>query len=313
MSNFQKPRARKKIHIDTDIGGDPDDLCALALVLASPVEIAGITTCTEQQGRRAGYVHEALRLVGRPGVPVAAGAEDGVEGLRVTPGIPDEHDYWGGPVAPVPGPVDTAIDLLDASIEAGATIVAIGPYTNLALLETRRPGRLAQAELVLMGGCVGPMAAGLPEWGPREDWNMHLDAAATEIMFRSSTPLIVPINVTLKVHLRERHLARMRADGPLAVLMARQAVAVAREYDNKKLGRTHAGLPDDLLNFQHDPLACAVALGWPGVAIEELRLRLDTDDGYPVLRADDGGVRHRIVTGVDAERFENFWLDLVTK
>src|SRR5258706_4813224 len=147
MSNFQKPRARKKIHIDPDIGGDPGDLCALALVLASPVEIAGITTCTEQQGRRAGYVHEALRLVGRPGVPVAAGAEDGVEGLRVTPGIPDEHDYWGGPVPPVPGPVDTAIDLLDASIEAGGATLAGWPDTKPARLADGPPGPAPPAGL----------------------------------------------------------------------------------------------------------------------------------------------------------------------
>jgi hypothetical protein len=28
-----------------------------------------------------------------------------------------------------------------------------------------------------------------------------------------------------------------------------------------QLGRRHAGLPDGLLNFRYDPVACAVALG----------------------------------------------------
>jgi hypothetical protein len=41
-----------------------------------------------------------------------------------------------------------------------------------------------------------------------------------------------------------------------------------------QLGQRHAGLPDGLVNFRYDPVACAVALGWPGAAVEETRLRL---------------------------------------
>ncbi len=41
-----------RIHLDTDLGGDTDDLCALALLLAWPgVEITGITTVAEAHGR----------------------------------------------------------------------------------------------------------------------------------------------------------------------------------------------------------------------------------------------------------------------
>ncbi len=301
-----------KMHLDTDIGGDPDDVCALALLLACGVDISGITTCTEQAGRRAGYVHEALRLAGRGGIAVAAGAEEGVRGLRLTPGFPDDQRYWGRDIPPAPGAPDAAIDLLDASIGAGATIVAIGPYTNLALLEARRPGRLAQASLVLMGGCVGHLEDGLPPWGPREDWNMNLDPAATRLVFASSTPTIVPLNVTAQVHLRARDLPRLHAGGPLAGLMARQAVAHDGEYNNSGLSREHPRLPDDLLNFHHDPLASAVAIGWDGVQIEELPLRLEDQNGFPVLRLASDGKRVPVVTGVDGDRFAQFWLDSVT-
>ena len=55
-----------EIHLDTDIGGDVDDICALALLLKSPhVEITGITTTAEENGRRAGYVRHILNLAGR--------------------------------------------------------------------------------------------------------------------------------------------------------------------------------------------------------------------------------------------------------
>ncbi len=37
-------------------------------------------------------------------------------------------------------------------------------------------------------------------------------------------------------------------------------------------GQGHPDLPDDLLSFHHDPLACAVAAAWGGTQVEELEL-----------------------------------------
>jgi purine nucleosidase len=52
-----------KLHLDTDIGGDMDDLCALAMVLNWPqAELLAITTVAEHQGKRAGYARYALAL-----------------------------------------------------------------------------------------------------------------------------------------------------------------------------------------------------------------------------------------------------------
>ncbi len=49
-----------KLHLDTDIGGDIDDLCALAMVLNWPdVELVAVTTVSGQQ-RQTGGLH-ALR------------------------------------------------------------------------------------------------------------------------------------------------------------------------------------------------------------------------------------------------------------
>jgi hypothetical protein len=43
------------IHLDTDIGGDTDDLCALAMLVGWPgVELVGVTTCSDSGGGRAG-------------------------------------------------------------------------------------------------------------------------------------------------------------------------------------------------------------------------------------------------------------------
>lgn len=300
------------IHLDTDLGGDTDDLCALAVLLGLPdVELIGITTCTDPGGVRAGQTAYALALAGREGIPVAAGAAGSLAGFRVEPGVADPARYWPEPIPPLPSPPGAALDLLARSIDRGAMVVAIGPYTNLALLEAARPGALASIEVVLMGGVVTPVPEGLPDWGPEMDYNVQQDTTAARLVFERCDPIIVPIPVTLQVTLRGAHLPRLRAGGPLASLVAPQGELHAAENDMPGLARAHDRLPSDLLNFQHDPLACMVAAGWDGVTIERLPLTAHPDGGLLTFRVDPGGKPTRVVTAVDAERFSRDWLNAV--
>lgn len=65
-----------KLHFDTDLGGDIDDLCALAMVLNWPdIELLAVTTVAEHRGKRAGCARYALELAGREDTLVAAGAD----------------------------------------------------------------------------------------------------------------------------------------------------------------------------------------------------------------------------------------------
>lgn len=67
----------RRIHLDTDLGGDLDDLCALAMLLRwpgdEPVQITGITVVGDTGGRRTGMVRRVLEIAGRTDIPVAAG------------------------------------------------------------------------------------------------------------------------------------------------------------------------------------------------------------------------------------------------
>ena len=232
-----------KLHLDTDIGGDIDDLCALAMVLNWPdVDLLAVTTNQDNSGSRAGYARYALRLAGREDMPVAAGADASLDCYRLYPGLPNEAAYWPEPIPPAPGPLDAALDLLQRSIEQGAIIVAIGAYTNLALLEQRSPGILRSAKLVLMGGYVFPPRAGFPAWGNDMDWNVQNDIGSAQIVIERSNPLLVPLTVTVETALRRAHLPALRQAGPLAQLIARQAEAFAIEYGNEaQYGQTCAG------------------------------------------------------------------------
>lgn len=303
-------------HLDTDLGGDPDDLCALALLLRWPgVEITGITTCAEASGRRAGWVRYALRLAGREDIPVAAGAgaEDAPGRFRWPVAFPDEGEYWPERVAPAPGPPAEAFALLRRSIAAGARVVAIGPYTNLALFDEAHPGLLGRAPLFLMGGHVRPVPAGFPQWGAEMDFNVQFDPISAQWVLERHRPTLIPLEVTVQTALRRAYLPALAAAGPLGALLARQAEAHARDWDNEAThGRACAGLPDDTLNFQHDPLACAVALGWDGATIEEIPLRPTLRDGWLHAEEDATGRLMPVVTAVDGGRFNRLWYCRIT-
>ncbi|MGH3337977.1 MAG: nucleoside hydrolase, partial [Propionibacteriaceae bacterium] len=268
-----------RIHLDTDLGGDTDDACALAMLLGwAGVEITGITTVADPGGRRAAYVAHLLHLARRDDIPLAAGAEVSSTTLGRADPVFDER-HWPPSITPRPSPPGAALDLLERSLDAGATLVAIGPYTNLALLEITRTGSLNRQPVVVMGGWVHPPTPGLPQWGPDTDFNVQWDTRAAEVVASTAQLTMVTLPATLNAHLSRADLPRLRAAGQLGQLLARQGEAHGQAYQMEKLGREHSGLPDDLLNFQYDSVACAVSLGWSGATVEDMRLRARQRDG----------------------------------
>lgn len=303
-----------KLHIDTDLGGDIDDLCALAMVLNWPdVELLAVTTVAEHKGKRAGYVRYVLGLADREDIPVAAGADVSLDCYRSWQGLPDEDIYWPEPIPPVPPSLDQALTLLERSIEQGAMIAAIGAYTNLALLEKRSPGILRKAKLYLMGGYVFPPREGFPPLGNDIDFNVQIDIHSALYVVEHSSPTFIPLAVTVETSLRRAYLARLRHSGPLGQIIARQAEAFAKDWNNEaQYGQTSPGLPKDIINFQHDSLACAIALGWDeGVEISEIPLKSGIKDGWLCHTIDGSGKPTRVVTRVNGDKFNEFWLNTV--
>jgi purine nucleosidase len=298
-----------RVHLDTDLGSDTDDLCALAMLLGWPdTEVVAVTTNTDPGGIRAGWVQYALQLAGRDGIPVGAGPEGTLSELYVPLDFPD---YWPEPIAPRPGRSGETLEMLEASAASGATIVAVGPFTNLALLEAARPGLLAETHLVVMGGHMTTPGAGFPPWDVHNDFNVQQDRFAADILFRRCDPVVVPLAATGQTFLRAEHLTGLRAAGSLGRLLADQGELHERDHHNMEIGRAHAALPDDLLNFQHDPLACAVAVGWDGVTIQEIPTLCELRDERLWMTAEAGQPALRVVTEVDGARFQEDWLQAV--
>src|SRR5690606_20914446 len=156
-----------RLHLDTDLGGDPDDLCALAMLLGWPdVHITGITTTQDDDGQRAGYVRHILQMVGREEIPVASGARRSMTTRKVASRFTGDTSYRPQPVAPFPSRAYPASDRLETSVRGGATVICLGPVTIFAMFETVRGDLLDRRTLVVMGGYISPPDDGFPAWGP---------------------------------------------------------------------------------------------------------------------------------------------------
>ncbi|MGH3489141.1 MAG: nucleoside hydrolase, partial [Actinopolymorphaceae bacterium] len=290
-----------------------DDVCALGMLLGWPgVEIVGITTTIDPGGRRAGYVAHCLELAGRGDIPLAAGAELSLTTLRNADPIVDDERYWPRTATPRTGRPGEALDLLHQSVQQGATIIGIGPYTNLAMVEASRPGSLGQVPVVVMGGFVRPPDAGLPSWGPGMDWNVQWDTRAAEIVAQTAQLTLATLPATMKAHLRAADLPRLRAAGAYGDLLARQSEVYGPDNGMTELGRAHPGLPDDLLNFHFDPVACAAAVGWDGADVVEQHLQPVLDkDGLLRFQPAENGRAIRVLVDIDSAAFTETWLSAI--
>jgi inosine-uridine nucleoside N-ribohydrolase len=144
------------------------------------------------------------------------------------------------------------------------------------------------------------------------DWNVQCDTQAAQVLAATTSDLtLVTLSATLKAHLRAADLPRLRASGPLGALLTRQGQAHGEYHQMAELGRAHAGLPDDLLNFQYDPVACAVAVGWPGAVVQEQRLRPVTEGDVLRFQPDQDGRLVRVVVDLDGASFTDAWLAAV--
>jgi inosine-uridine nucleoside N-ribohydrolase len=227
------------------------------------VEVVGITTNLDAEGGRAGCVEQFLKLVGREDIPVVAGAAVSMTTLERFESTWSDRRYWPEQVHARPARHGEAMELLQSSIHQGATVVAIGALTNLALLEVSRPGSLAEARVVATAGWQDALGPGWPAWGPEMDFNVQCDTHAADIVTQSADVTLVPPTLSIHAQLRVAHLPRLRQAGALGQLLAAQSEAYAADTGKAELGRLHAALPDDLVNFLWDPVTAAVAVGWP--------------------------------------------------
>ena len=233
------------IILDCDPGHD--DAIALLLALASPeVELLGVTTVAGNQTleKTTANAIRILEFSGRADVSVAAGADRPiVREPYVAKYVHGETGLDGPDLPPAHGsPLEEhAVDFLGRHADS-ATLVAVGPLTNVALMLSRYPG-VRPARIVLMGGSIG-----LGNVTPAAEFNIWADPEAAARVFESGLDVtMIGLDVTHQALMTKADAERLRGTGRTGTL-----VAELWEFYNRFHSQTYG--------FDGSPIHDAVAL-----------------------------------------------------
>lgn len=308
-----------KLHIDTDIGADVDDLCAIAYLLKrDDVEITGITTCLDKEGRRTRYVKRVLELCRMPEIPVGAGGDGTLDSKTLyASAFSTEQSMFGTEIDGIAPAEPTAEEVLEHSLAQGAAVAAIGPLTNVARLVEKNGTEIFSADnLFFMGGSLHAPEKGYPNWGRENDWNINMDLPAADIVLNHCNLTLVEIAPTLKVFLTESDCAKLDGTDEVNSLIARQGRFWRNHADfiieeTAKCGK----LPRDLCNFHYDPLTCAIAAGFSDYSAEEIAIEfhpLAEKKTYTMVETESGN-RVRLVYDADGPLFNHSFMNTMLK
>jgi purine nucleosidase len=286
---------------DVVIDCDPgiDDALALMLAAGSPeLRLLGVTCVAgnrpvEQTARNACRVLDAA---GCMSVPVHAGCARPI--ARVEPRCTLVHgeDGLGGVVLPSqrqPEPLH-ATDFLARTLLQGAprslTLIAMGPLTNLAMVEIKHPGALRLArDIMVMGGAAfrrGNITA-------HAEFNFYADPVAAHVVLGSGAPLtLFGLDVTQQAAMSPAWIASLAA---LDSRCAQAASAMLAAYAAK----------EPLL---HDACPVAYAIESSLFQGKHHALSVDWHEGptegrlHAVLPAPGQGGLARLITSVEGTR-----------
>jgi len=188
----------EKVIIDTDIGDDIDDAFAVALAIRSPeLQILGITTTFGDTETRAKLLDRFLAEVGRPEIPVAAGAPS-----RPKTTLTQRRYAEGGHFAKPSHPDAVAFLLEQIRRYPGQiTLIAIGPLMNVGAAIDKDPATFRKLKrVIMMGGSIkrgyGDLGFGPPQ-PPQPEWNILNDVPSAQKLFAAGVPLyVMPLDAT---------------------------------------------------------------------------------------------------------------------
>jgi purine nucleosidase/pyrimidine-specific ribonucleoside hydrolase len=290
--------------LDCDPGHD--DAIALLLAIGSDeLDLRGVTTVAGNQTleKTTANAIRVLELAGRAEIPVAAGAgRPLVRDPRVAADVHGETGL-GGPDLPPPHAEPSpehAVDFLAERV-AGATLIATGPLTNVALLLARYPEANPE-RIVLMGGAIAEGNV-----TPAAEFNIWADPEAAHRVFTSGLDVtMVGLDVTHRALVTPAHAGQLREAGRSGTVVA-------------ELLEFYGGFHRAVYGWDgspiHDAVAVAHVIDPELLEVERLNVRVDTESelcrGRTVVdlwRRTGLEPTASVAVGIDAERFVNLLL-----
>jgi inosine-uridine nucleoside N-ribohydrolase len=287
------------ILLDCDPGHD--DAIALLLALGSDeLVVRGVTTVAGNQTleKTTANAIRVLELVGRGEIPVAAGADRPlVREPRVAANVHGETGLDGPDLPPPQGAPSPqhAVDFLAERLD-GATLVATGPLTNVALLLARHPA-VRPDRIVLMGGAIAEGNV-----TPAAEFNIWADPEAAARVFSSGIDVtMVGLDVTHQALVTHAHAEELRGAGRVGAVIA-------------ELLEFYGVFHDEVYGFDGSPVHDAVAVAYliDPTLLETAHVNVQVDcesqlcRGRTVVdlwRRTGLEPNAQVATGIDAERF----------
>ncbi len=297
------------ILLDCDPGHD--DAIALLLALGSPeVELRGVTTVAGNQTleKTTANAIRVLELAGRGDLPVAAGSPRPlVRELHVASNVHGETGLDGPDLPPAQAEASGqhAVDFLAERLE-GATVVATGPLTNVALLLARYP-EVRPERIVLMGGAIAEGNV-----TPAAEFNIWADPEAAARVFGSGLDVtMVGLDVTHRALVTPGHAEELRGAGRIG-----KAVAELLDF----YGVFHR----EVYRFDgspvHDAVAVAHVIDPALLELERLNARVDCESALcrgrtvvDVWRRTGLEPNAHVAVGIDSERFLALLLERLSR
>lgn len=316
-----------KILLDTDAGDDIDDALAIALGFSSEeVEFVGITTVYKNTADRARLVKK-LVLDGGKNIPVYAGYCGGFK-FPTDPysGFPNQikgedgkyhmcqftEDLLSSEYDPVNAEEGVegaaAVDfIIESCYKYGKdlTVLAIGPFTNIAKVIEKDPEALNHAKRVVIMG--GAFYTTFPEW------NVLCDVEAADLLFSGAVKNLecVGLDVTWKTTLRPEE----------AEIMRNYKGKAYSEYASKLvkvwMQRNNGAMPT-----LHDPLAFFYCICPDILEMEDMQVKVATQGEARAVNLNVGSWNSfrrkemksaivKVAKGLDRERFLKEYLKRV--
>jgi pyrimidine-specific ribonucleoside hydrolase len=301
-----------RLVIDTDVA--PDDLIAIAFLLASPsVTIEAITVTGTGEVRCAAGLRIVFGLLDRldaPDIPVACGPETPTSGDHAFPDpFRERAERAGGLDLPASSRTpsgDAATLLAGAFAGDGTRLLTLGPLTNIAIALDADPTLSSRIESVwVMGGAVdvpGNVAGspGLESDNTAAEWNIYVDPAALATVLKANMDVrLVSLDGTNQV--------------PVRPAFAEQAVAASGTSAHLDVMAELMAENDHMTGGDYylwDVLAAIFAAGHAPGTFTDARIEVETAEGPTsgATRRTDGDPNAAYLTTVDAAAAESILL-----
>lgn len=316
VAETDPPAGSIPLLIDTDVA--PDDLVAIAVLLASPsVEIRAITVSGTGEAHCDAGVDVVLRLLERldaPAIDVACGRETPIAGDHAFP------DPWrdgadGGSALDLPStsrlPFDgdaTRLLVETAAAVDDLRVLTLGPLTNLADALGQHPDLVGRIEsLYVMGGALfvpGNVRFGGPQDNQVAEWNIYVDPTAAQMVIDAGlTVRLISLDGTNQVPVSKAFAARAQAEavGPGALVLA-------------ELFANHDFMTDGTYSLW-DPLAALMAAGYPLGTFNSARIDVEEVEGPEVgfTRPIEGAPNVEYLDVVDRPAVEDALLEVLNE